>query len=229
MYGTLAALGGSAALDAAMRRETMRKQPFKQSLGGSGQDHSADAIALMEQLDKRADSPNVDVVYTDPAKDTRVRMAANTKLGIDGVPVPGEYRVYQNPNADKAFFAHELGHIASDRTKLGNMVRTLRDNPKLKNALLAAGALGGAGVAFTQEGTEDLDEALALSLLASAPTLADEAFATQQGLGMMADAGMKATPGQRARLAGGYLSYLASPLVAAVGSNLVGNVLGQDY
>ncbi len=236
MYGHLATIAGSTALDAALQRETMRKKPFEQSLGGGPDAPSADAIALMEQLDKRAvasgsQEPSVDVRYTDPSVDKRSRMAANTKLGHPetGEVFDNQYRVYINPNTDKSFFAHELGHIASDRTKVGNMVRTLRDNPYLKNALITAGALGGGAVAFTQEGTDDVDEAIALSLLAATPTLADEAFATQQGLGMLKSAGMQATPGQKLRLAGGYLSYVASPVIAALGSNFAGNLIGQDY
>ena len=43
-----------------------------------------------------------------------------------------------NPNADEANFAHELGHLVSRQTDVGNIVRELRDNPKLKTALLGA-------------------------------------------------------------------------------------------
>ena len=43
-----------------------------------------------------------------------------------------------NPNADEIYLAHELGHVASKHTDVGSMVRKLRDNPKLKDALGAA-------------------------------------------------------------------------------------------
>ena len=236
MYGTLAALGGSAALNEVMKRDLKRTQPYAQSLGGTADVPSIDAVKLMYELDKRGMAasgkiPEVDVVYTDPAVDSVGKMAQSSRLlNENGIGIAdNEYRVSINPNADKAYFAHELGHIASDRTKVGNIIRTLAGNPKLKKALYLAGLLGSGGVALAQEGTEDLDESLAVSLLAASPVLADEALATHNALGMMKDAGMPATPAQRGRLAGAYLTYLGAPLVAAVGTNLGGNLVGADY
>ena len=133
------------------------------------------------------------------------------------------YEVQINPNADKAFFAHELGHIYSDQTKVGNIIRTLRANPKLAAALTGSMIVAPGVAAAVQPGDEDLDEALILSLAAQTPTIADEFLATNSGLGIMKEAGMPATPGQRTRLAGGLLSYLAAPVVAAIGARAAGN------
>jgi len=225
----LALLAGNAAVNEAMRREMRRKAPFAQSTGGAPNAPSDKQIALMEQLDKRADSPAVMVEYADPAKGQISDMASNQRLVDKDTREDIGYGVSINPNVDNSFFAHELGHIASDRTNLGHIVRVLRDNPKLAAALKGAQYIAPGAAAFAIEGTDDADEALALGLLAAAPTLADEAMATRQGLGLMQDAGMRATPGQRARLAGGLLTYMGAPIVAALGGNVVGNALGQDY
>ena len=109
-----------------------------------------------------------------------------------------------------------------------NQVANLSHNPKLSKAL--AGAV--IGLPFLQsalqEGDDDAASGVALAAALSAPTLIDEALATKNGLAIMKDAGMKATAGQRARLAGAYLSYAAAPLVAGLGGNVVGNVV-DDY
>ena len=61
--------------------------------------------------------------------------------------------------------------------------------------------------------------------IAAAPTLADEALATRQGLAIMDKAGIRADLGQRGRLAGGLLSYLAAPIIAGTAGNIAGNML----
>ena len=126
------------------------------------------------------------------------------------------------------YFAHELGHHITDNTKVGHMIANLRHNPKLTRAL--SGAV--IGLPFLQsalqEGDDDAASGVALAAALSAPTLIDEGLATKNALAIMKDAGMKATPGQRGRLAGAYLSYAATPLVAGLGGNVVGNVV-DDY
>ena len=211
-----------------MQREIRRDTPFKHSLGGTQQEPSPDAIALVDELERRAGKEvGVELEVTpDKANNARILNKAT------GEPT-GDYRVRYNPNADKAIFAHELGHIASDQTKFGHAVRsmsnTLRGNPKLKRALQGAMFLAPTAVAAGMEGTEDTDEALAIALLTQAPTLVDEALATNNALAMMKNTGMTATPAQRGRLAGAYLTYAAAPLVAGLSGSYLGNVLGQDY
>ena len=53
--------------------------------------------------------------------------------------------------------------------------------------------------------------------------LIDEALASKNALAILEGAGMKATPGQRARLAGGLLSYMAPALMVGTAAPLVGN------
>jgi hypothetical protein len=141
---------------------------------------------------------------------------------------PGDYIVNINPNADRALLAHELGHIASDQTKVGNMIRSARSNPKLTKALAAAALLGGGATAAMTPGDEDLATSVALSYAAAAPTLVDEALANKNALAIMQSANMTATPLQRGRLAGGYLTYLGAPLLAGAVANQVGNYFDQD-
>lgn len=135
-----------------------------------------------------------------------------------------------NPNTHREYLAHELGHHVSDQTKMGNLVRNLRSNPKLAKSLAVAG--GFLGVPFIQsalqEGDDDMLEGIAIASLLNAPTLIDEALATKHGLAIMKDAGMPATMGQRGRLAGGYLSYASVPILAGMMGNALGNV-ADDY
>ena len=133
-----------------------------------------------------------------------------------------------NPNADRAYLAHEMGHLASQQTDVGHFVATLRENPNLKKALLGA-MLTVPGVAAALEtGDNDMDSSIALAALASAPTIVDEALATRQGLAIMDKAGMRASIGQRGKLAGGLLSYMAAPLLIGASANKVGNIFDED-
>ena len=138
-----------------------------------------------------------------------------------------------NPNADRSYFAHELGHVVSQQTKVGDFVNKAkhfgRRNPKLAQALMYALPAGLAGTtAALEAGDDDLDSSLAIAALAASPTLVDEALASKNALAIMDDAGMRATAGQRGRLAGAYLSYLAPVIIGGSVANAVGNV-ADDY
>ncbi len=133
-----------------------------------------------------------------------------------------------NPNADEAYFAHELGHIASKHTDVGAIVRNLRENPKLATALGASVFAVPAVASAIEAGDNDLDTSLALAAAASLPTLVDEGLATKNGLAIMSNAGNRATLGQRGKLAGGYLSYLLPALAVGGLGNFVGNQLDKD-
>ena len=139
--------------------------------------------------------------------------------------------VYYNPNVDEVYLAHELGHSASTHTKLGDQVRRIRDalstNPKLTMALIAAGSIAPLGAAALTPGDDDLDEAILGSLALSSPVLIDEALASKNALAIMEQAGNRASLGQRGKLAGGYLSYLAAPIGTAILANTVGNQFDQ--
>ena len=158
-------------------------------------------------------------------------------LKSDGTPdiLKGERQpatVYTNPNADEAYFAHELGHTASTNTKFGDSVRRARDfimaNPALGRSIAAAGAITPLAAAIMTPGDDDTDEAMLGAIALQSPTLIDEALATKNALAIMERSGQRASLGQRARLAGGYLSYLIGPATLAAAANLVGNQFDED-
>ena len=136
---------------------------------------------------------------------------------------PGEYGVSINPNADRSYLAHELGHIASDQTDIGRFVRSARSNKNLTRALGTAALLGAGGTAVATAGDDDLGTSVALAYASSLPTIADEFLASKNALAIMDIAGMRANLGQRGRLAGGLMSYAAAPLLAGASANFVGN------
>jgi len=137
-----------------------------------------------------------------------------------------------NPNADSAYYAHELGHGISQTTDIGQFVHQARHLTRLNPALAKAirrslpAVLAGTGAAL-QEGDDDLIASLAIAAAASAPTLIDEGLATKNALAIMDNAGMRAKLGQRGRLAGGYLSYLAPAIIAGSLANNVGNMVDE--
>ena len=134
-----------------------------------------------------------------------------------------------NPNSDRALFAHELGHLASQQTDVGHLAASLRHNPKLKQAMLGAMVTLPGLAAVMEDGDDDYDSSMALAALTAAPTLIDEGLATTHGLAIMNKAGLRANLGQRGKLAGGFMSYLAAPIIAGAGGNIVGNMLDSDY
>ena len=138
----------------------------------------------------------------------------------------GNHLIEINPEADEVNFAHELGHVVSRQTPVGNTIRTLRDNPKL------SAALGGAmytvpGLAAAMEaGDDDMDTSIALALASQAPAIIDETAANINAYSIMNKAGKRGMDGRQGRrLAGGYLSYLATPILAATAGNFIGNQL----
>jgi len=133
-----------------------------------------------------------------------------------------------NPNADRVYLGHELGHLASQKTDVGHLVASLRANPKLKTALLGAMVTVPGVAAALEAGDDDMDSSIALAALASAPTLVDEAMASGHGLAIMNKAGLRANLGQRGKLAGGLLSYLAPAVIAGASANAVGNLFDED-
>ena len=124
-----------------------------------------------------------------------------------------------NPLADSSYYAHELGHAVSQKTGMGGLINKARhkvdSNPKLGRALATALMWSSPAVAAAlQEGDDDLAGSMAIAAAVASPRLIDEALATKNAFAIMEDAGLRATLGQRGRLAGGYLSYLAPVLLA---------------
>ena len=137
----------------------------------------------------------------------------------------GKPEIQINPNVDRVYYAHELGHLAAQQTDVGHFVNKLRQNPKLAQAMgISMMTLPGFAAAL-EEGDNDLDTSIALAALSSAPVLADEALATINAQQIMNKGGLRTSLGQRGKLAGGLLSYLATPLIAAAAGNFVGNQL----
>lgn len=198
--------------------------------------HHADT--LKEAAKKRAATiaPNaspflVQNVPITPTAKTPIMDLASHAAGRteDGRPVSV---VKINPAADASYYAHELGHGVSQKTKAGAFVNKARhainSNPRLGKALGLAllGAVPAVGAAL-QEGDDDLAGSIGLAAAVAAPELIDEALASKNALAVMNDAGMRATPGQRGRLAGGYLSYLAPVLLAGSLGNTLGNAVDE--
>jgi len=195
--------------------------------------------ALDSALDKRVDelrpgaTLNYDVFWNKPSKEAGPLENFNTvrgnQIGYAGSTPPGvNPAISINPNADRVYLAHEMGHLASQKTDIGHLVASLRANPKLKNALLGAMVTVPGVAAALEAGDDDMDTSLAMATLASAPTLVDEMLASKNGLAIMDTAGMRASLGQRGKLATGLLSYLAAPLIAGAAGNIVGNQFDAD-
>ena len=130
-----------------------------------------------------------------------------------------------NPMADRAYFAHELGHTVARQQGLGALLSQARQSPRVRNAMYAASILSPITLSAALQDNEDLAASIGLSAAAVSPIILDEINATRHGLGIMKEAGLPATAGQRARLAGALLSYLALPAVAGVVGNRAGNFI----
>ena len=227
----LASMIGSIGPSAPLIREAARNVPTPMSSVHKFKE-------LDDAFDKRVDQikPGATAGYgryqAVPEGDTfmeRVGTVIDNPTAYAGSSAPGKTpSVSINPNSDRALYAHELGHIASQQTDLGQLAANIRHNPALKNALMGAVLTLPGITAALQPGDEDMDEALAVAALASAPAMIDEALATKNGLAMMNQAGIRATLGQRGKLAGGLLSYMAAPVIAAVGGNIVGNQFDEE-
>ena len=85
----------------------------------------------------------------------------------------------------------------------------------------------GAAAAFTP-GDEDLATSVALAYASQLPTIADEISATKHGLAIMNQAGLRASLGQRGKLAGGLMTYLGAPLLVGASTNYLGNFMDQN-
>lgn len=215
-------------------RDLARDQPYANSVGPD------DLAALGNAATARIKYAANDNQPTGVGMEAVVPQGSPTKrytdAFFDGSKIAANYRrsdgdmydVSYNPNADKAYLAHELGHIVSDRTKVGNVIRSARSNPALAKALSTAAYLAPGAIAAVNPGDDDLVASLLASYAASAPIIADEFLASKNALAIMDSAGMRASMGQRGKLAGGLLTYLAAPLVAGTAANYAGNLMDDE-
>ena len=158
--------------------------------------------------------------------DIKEKLKSKGVLGLDGK----ENIISINPFSPDVVYAHELGHTISQRTKIGGLLQqakqVLRGNQDVTNiATLLAPAIGSA----LMPGGSDMATALGLAYAINAPTLLDEAFATGEGFGIMKRAGSPATLADKRRMAGSYLSYLMTPTALAVGGNVLGKMVGEEF
>ena len=98
------------------------------------------------------------------------------------------------------------------------------NDPKLSNALIAALALAPGTATALIPGDDDAAAATMLAGVAAAPILADEFMASNTALRMMETAGNRASLGQRGKLAGSFLSYLAPVIGTGLISGAAGNL-----
>jgi hypothetical protein len=193
---------------------------------------------LVDALDKRVEStgrvaPNVDfrsAVPDDTLAGKYDAFANTSKYASSGKTANGNNYVYHNPNASRDLLAHELGHISARNTDVGAFINNTRHTPALRNAIGKAALMTvPAGLAAALiPGDGDIDESIALSALIAAPEILDEINATRHGLGIMKDAGMRADVGQRARMAGGILSYMALPIALGGVANATANLVDNE-
>jgi len=216
---------------AAIGRETIRTRPA--SNAPAGDDMAALYNAYEKAVKDNGKEPTPIELRSRTPEDTfKSKYEAYTNpdtYAASGRLDGGDYYINNNPNMDRAMLGHELGHIAAQHTPAGEFIANLRHSPALSNAYAKAALLtlpAGAFAALTP-GDDDIDEAMVLATLASSPIILDEINATRHGLDIMNRAGLQATIGQRAKLAGGLLSYAAVPLTVGGAAALTGNIFDQ--
>lgn len=231
MLPTIAAAAAHYASSAPVGRETMRVSPVPEST-------KYVYAPLVDAMDKRIErmgqtAPIVDIrthVPDDTLGAKYNAFANSNQYSSSELTEAGNYRVNINPNAAGDIFAHELGHVASQHTPYGKFLANTRNSPALRNSLGKAALMTlPAGVlSALMPGDGDIDESIALAALVAAPEILEEIDATRHGLGIMKDAGMPADRGQRARLAGAALSYMALPIALGTGANFFGNLVDAN-
>lgn len=231
VHPILASMMAQAATSAPLIREGVRTKPIKNNAGNA-------EPALKEAFAKRIK----DVAVTEPQQvgikgysptsfkevvQNPQMMGVHARGYDDNRNYVGD-QIYYNKNASPEVLAHELGHAVSGNTKVGSVIRKLRDNPKLAMALAAASGIIPMGAAMLTPGDDDYDEAMLGSLALASPTLIDEALASKNALAMMDTANMRANLGQRGRLASGLLSYVAAPIATASLATAIGNQFDEN-
>ena len=230
----LAALGVQQAGSGFVGREAMRTKPAptpvtgnEAAIYGGFQEHLKASNA--QEPIVRMDSETMKV----PEDNLRSKYQAFThpdEYIRSGTLTDGSSRITMNPNADVSMLAHEMGHVAAQQTPVGQFIHKTRHTPALRNAISKAALLTipAGALATLVPGDDDIDEAIALSALVSVPAIADEFNATTRGLDIMNRSGLQATAPQRAKLAGGLVSYLAYPVMAGAVAAGAGNMFDQN-
>ena len=220
-----------AATAAPLLREGLRQKPSSTSAGAAKaalekayMDRHQELGLTVDPVKYNEGSPTIQDVLSDPASARQLGTHRSGTL-TDGRTAD---EIGYNPNASREVLAHEMGHAVSRKTDIGGQVRKLRGNPKLAMALAAASGLVPITNAILTPGDDDYDEGMMANVAFAAPTLIDEGLATKNALAMMDAAGMRATLGQRGRLAGGLLSYVAAPIASAALGTAIGNQFDEN-
>lgn len=227
LIGTIVQNIGSAPI----AREVIRTKPHRRSSSDAADALFDGTDAYLTKLGKKPVGVEDNQVVPPDTFMGKAKAAFNTDEYARAARLPdGNARVTYNPNADRVLLAHELGHVAGQQTDVGRIISDLRHAPAMKDALTKAALMtvpAGAVAALTQ-GDDDVAGSVALTYAMSAPTILDEALATHHGLNIMDRAGLAPTLGGRAKLAGGLLSYLATPLAVGATANMVGNLMDDE-
>lgn len=215
-----------------VNREVLRRNPAKLGYRQAAAQLDDAADVYLDKLRPGA-TVNYDVYENTPkGKGIKGRLddfVNISKFGSSGVdPATGKEGIAINPNTDRAIYAHELGHTVGRQTDVGRFISNARNNPKVSNALLGAALLTPGIAAGLTPGDEDLATSVGLAYATQIPTIADEINATRHGLGIMNTAGMRATLGQRGKLAGALLTYAGAPLLLGVSGNVLGNLVDEE-
>ena len=225
---TLSAFGVGKAANMYNKRALSTPKLEPNSASNFYQELDAASDARLAKIAPNASPFRVDIREQTPDID-KPQMMANHIRSVSPEGLPSS-NININPNTDVSYYAHELGHGISQKTRAGKFVNDARhyidDNPRLGAALANALMFSSPAVAAAlQEGDDDLAGSVALASLVAAPRLVDEALATKNALAIMKDAGIRASMGQRGRLASAYLSYLAPVILAGSVGNFAGNLV----
>lgn len=230
VYPTLAAAAAQLGGGAVIGREAMRTRPASNAADLPAMQNLYSAYESLVDDVGRGVKPRTIELDSKSPDDT-----FNSKLDAfrdpdqylsSGKLKTGDFYINANPNADRAMLAHELGHVAAQHTDVGTLIANLRHSPALRNSIAKAAllTLPAGTFAALNPGDDDIDEGMAMAALASSPIILDELNATRHGLDIMNRAGLQASIGQRAKLAGGLLSYAALPIAVGGAAGLAGNM-----
>lgn len=215
---------------APVAREVIRTVPHERSggasigkLGQAYEQHVASTGRRPADIEDARRIPDDNLI-------SKAKAIFNTDAYSSAERAGPNYRIKHNPNADQVLLAHELGHVSAQQTDIGRLISNLRHHPALSNALTKAALLTvpAGAVAALSQGDDDMAGSVALAYAMAAPTIADEALATHHGLQIMDRAGLRPHLGGRAKLAGGLLSYMATPLAVGATANMVGNLMDDE-
>ena len=221
MYTLPATVLGGLGLGAYNASQVGAKQPGATPSGESLEQLGQALLKRIDQISPGRKRPELGLTQTVPPADANLLdiMKDTSKYASSGPRVTGDgFDIDINPNADRSYLAHELGHVATYQTDIGRLIRSARGNKALTRALAGAAILGGGSFAALNPGDEDLATSVGMAYAAAAPTIADEFLASKNGLAIMDTAGMRASLGQRGRMAAGLTSYLGAPLLANNGA-----------